>query len=164
MAVVKPFIGIRPCRGKAAKIAALPYDVYNRKEAAEVVAANPESFLRIDRAETNFSIAVDMYDDRVYEKAHDLLWEKVADGSFIREEKKCYYIYELTMNGRVQTGIVACASIDDYQNNIIKKHENTREEKEIDRIRHVNICSAQTGPIFLAYRSKNVINKIVDDV
>ena len=164
MAVVKPFIGIRPCRGKAAKIAALPYDVYNRKEAAEVVAANPESFLRIDRAETNFSIAVDMYDDRVYEKAHDLLWEKVADGSFIREEKKCYYIYELTMNGRVQTGIVACASIDDYQNNIIKKHENTREEKEIDRIRHVDICSAQTGPIFLAYRSKNVINKIVDDV
>ena len=126
MAKIKPFIGIRPKKGTAAEIAALPYDVYNREEAVDVVAGNPESFLRIDRAETNFPISVDTYDDRVYKKAHDLLWEKVADGSFIRENKKCYYIYELTMNGRVQTGITACASIDDYMNNVIKKHENTR--------------------------------------
>ncbi len=164
MAKIKPFIGIRPNKGKAAEIAALPYDVYNREEAVDVVAGNPESFLRIDRAETNFPISVDTYDDRVYKKAHDLLWEKVADGSFIRENKKCYYIYELTMNGRVQTGITACASIDDYQNNVIKKHENTREEKELDRIRHVDECSAQTGPIFLAYRSNETINQIVEQV
>lgn len=164
MAVIKPFIGIRPNKGKAAEIAALPYDVYNREEATKVVEANPNSFLAIDRAETSFPISVGMYDDKVYQKAHDLLWERVEDGSFIREEKKCYYVYELTMNGRVQTGIVACASIDDYRNNVIKKHENTREEKEIDRIRHVDICSAQTGPIFLAYRSKEEINQIVDEV
>ena len=164
MAKIKPFIGIRPNKGKAAEIAALPYDVYNREEATEVVEKNPESFLRIDRAETNFPISVDTYDDKVYDKAHDLLWEKVADGSFIRENKKCYYVYELTMNGRVQTGITACASIDDYQNNVIKKHENTREEKELDRIRHVDVCSAQTGPIFLAYRSNETINQIVEQV
>lgn len=164
MAKIKPFIGIRPNKGKAAEIAALPYDVYNREEATEVVENNPETFLRIDRAETNFPISVDTYDDKVYEKAHDLLWEKVADGSFIRENKKCYYVYELTMDGRVQTGITACASIDDYQNNVIKKHENTREEKELDRIRHVDVCSAQTGPIFLAYRSNETINQIVEQV
>lgn len=161
MADIRPFIGIRPEKGKAARIAALPYDVYNREEATKVVEGNPESFLRIDRAETQFPISVDIYDDKVYQKAHDTLWELVEDGTFIKEEKKCYYIYELTMNGRVQTGIVACASIDDYLNNVIKKHENTRAEKEVDRIRHVDTCNAQTGPIFLAYRSNDVINGIV---
>lgn len=161
MADIRPFIGIRPEKGKAAHIAALPYDVYNREEATKVVEKNPQSFLRIDRAETQFPISVDMYADKVYRKAHDILWESVEDGTFIKEDKKCYYIYELTMNGRVQTGIVACASIDDYLNNVIKKHENTRAEKEVDRIRHVDACNAQTGPIFLAYRSNDVINKIV---
>lgn len=161
---MKPFIGIRPNRGKAADIAALPYDVYNREEATREVEGKPDTFLRIDRAETNFPISVGMYEDKVYQKAHDLLWEKVEEGAYIREEKKCYYIYELTMNGRVQTGLVACASIDDYQNNVIKKHENTREEKELDRINHVDICSAQTGPIFLAYRSNEQVNAIVNAV
>lgn len=161
MADIRPFIGIRPEKGKAASIAALPYDVYNREEATIVVEKNPESFLRIDRAETQFPISVDMYDDKVYQRAHDTLWELVKNGTFIKEDKKCYYIYELTMNGRVQTGIVACASIDDYLNNVIKKHENTRAEKEVDRIRHVDACSAQTGPIFLAYRSNDAINEIV---
>lgn len=164
MAIMKPFISIRPNKGKAAKIAALPYDVYNREEATKVVEANPESFLGIDRAETNFPISVDTYDEVVYAKARDLLWERVEKGDFIREEKSCYYIYELTMNGRVQTGIVACASIDDYKNNVIKKHENTREEKEIDRIHHVDTCSAQTGPIFLAYRSNAEINDVIRQV
>lgn len=161
MADIKPFVSIRPQKGKAASIAALPYDVYNREEATKAVEQNTESFLRIDRAETQFPISVDMYDDRVYQRAHDTLWQLVEDGTFIREDKKCYYIYELTMNGRVQTGIVACAAIDDYLNNVIKKHENTRAEKEIDRIRHVDACNAQTGPIFLAYRSNEVVNRIV---
>lgn len=161
MADIRPFISIRPEKGKAAAIAALPYDVYNREEATKVVERNPESFLRIDRAETQFPISVDTYDDKVYEKAHDMLWEAVENGAFIKEDKKCYYIYELTMNGRVQTGIVACASIDDYLNNVIKKHENTRAEKEVDRIRHVDTCNAQTGPIFLAYRANEVINAVV---
>lgn len=161
MAVIKPFACIRPREDLADKIAALPYDVYNRQEAKEVVSKNELSFLRIDRAETQFDDSVDTYDDCVYEKAHDLLWGMVNEGSFILDEERAYYIYELTMDGRAQTGIVACASIDDYQNNVIKKHENTREEKEMDRIRHVDTCNAQTGPIFLAYRSKKAINDIV---
>ena len=164
MADIRPFISIRPEKGKAAQIAALPYDVYNRKEATEEVERHPESFLRIDRAETGYPLSVDMYDDRVYERAHDLLWQAVEDGTFVKDTKNCYYIYELTMNGRVQTGITACASIDDYQNGIIKKHENTRAEKEIDRIKHVDRCDAQTGPIFLAYRSNEQINQIVAEV
>ena len=161
MATIRPFIGIRPARETASDIAALPYDVYNRQEAKEIVAANPKSFLRIDRAETNFDDSVDTYDEQVYQKAHDLLWEMVANGDFVREDKKCYYIYELTMNERVQTGIVACASIDDYKNGVIKKHENTRADKEADRICHVDTCNAQTGPIFLTYRANQTIDKVV---
>lgn len=164
MAVIKPFMGIRPQRGKAAAIAALPYDVYSREEATKYVENHPESFLKIDRPETQFPLSVDMYDERVYQKAKEMLWESVEDGTFIREDKKCYYVYELTMQGRVQNGIVACASIDDYQNNVIRKHENTREEKELDRIRHIETCQAQTGPIFLTYRSNELINGIVDQV
>ena len=164
MAIIKPFAAIRPEAGKADKIAALPYDVYNREEAKEVVKKNPLSFLKIDRAETQFDDSVDTYDERVYTKAHDMLWKMVEDGSFVREEQPCYYIYELTMNGRTQTGITACASIDDYAQGIIKKHENTRADKEADRIHHVDSCNAQTGPIFLAYRSNREINDVVEQV
>ena len=125
------------------------------------VSREPLSFLKIDRAETQFDDSVDTYDDCVYEKARETLEEMIADGSFLMEDKPCFYIYELTMNGRSQTGIVACSSIDDYVNGIIKKHENTREEKEIDRINHVDRTNAQTGPIFLVYRSVDAINQIV---
>ena len=114
MAVIKPFSAIRPSREKVDKIAALPYDVYNRSE-AKAVDRNPQSFLKIDRAETQFDDSVDTYAPKVYQKAHDILWGMVEDGSFVTEEKNCYYIYELTMNGRTQTGITACASIDDYE-------------------------------------------------
>lgn len=161
MAVIKPFRAYRPKKGLEAEIAALPYDVYNREEATEVVQGNPLSFLNIDRAETQFDVTVDTYDDKVYQKAHDLLWEMIEKGQLVQEEKPVYYIYELTMNGRVQTGIVACASVDDYQNQIIKKHENTRADKELDRIRHVDTCNAQTGPIFLAYRANDVLREIL---
>lgn len=164
MAVIRPFSAIRPSREKAEKIAALPYDVYSRAEAKETVKRNTESFLRIDRAETQFDDSVDTYAPEVYRKAHELLWGMVRDGSFVKEEKDCYYIYELTMDGRTQTGIAACASIDDYEQGVIKKHENTRAEKEQDRINHVDICNAQTGPIFLAYRANAVINAVVDAV
>ena len=161
MANIRAFRAIRPIPDKAAAIAALPYDVYNRQEAKEVVKDNSDSFLSIDRAETQFDDSVDTYAECVYEKAHDLLWEKIKKGDFLREEVPCYYIYELTMDGRVQTGIVACASIDDYENQVIKKHENTRADKEADRIHHVDSCNAQTGPIFLAYRANSVIREIV---
>lgn len=164
MADIKPFLCIRPAEGKAADIAALPYDVYNRREAKAETEKNPDSFLKIDRAETQFDDSVDTYDECVYKKAHDILWGMVSNGDFIREEKPCYYIYELTMEGRVQTGLVACASIDNYETGVIKKHENTRAEKEADRIRHVDACSAQTGPIFLAYRANAVIREVVGRV
>ena len=152
MATIKPFSAIRPAVGMEEKIAALPYDVYNRQEAKEVVLKNPKSFLAIDRAETSFSDDVDTYAPCVYEKASEMLWTAIEKGDYITDTKPCFYLYQQTMNGRIQTGIVGCASVDDYQNNIIKKHENTREDKELDRIRHVDTCNAQTGPIFLAYR------------
>lgn len=161
MATIKPFMAIRPDIEKASRIAALPYDVYNRTEAKVEVEKEPLSFLRIDRPETQFVDDMDMYSDEVYLRAHDILWEMVANGDFVTEEKECYYIYELTMDGRVQDGLVACASIDDYVNNVIKKHENTREEKEQDRIRHVDICGAQTGPIYLAYRARPAISEVI---
>lgn len=161
MADIKPFVCVRPAEDVVSAVAALPYDVYNREEAKEVVAKNPKSFLAIDRAETQFPDDVDTYDDRVYAKAAQMLKDWIADGTFIRDNRECYYIYELTMDGRTQTGIAACASIDDYANQVIKKHENTRADKEQDRIRHVDTCSAQTGPIFLAYRANAVINEVV---
>lgn len=162
MPSITPFNSIRPNKETAHRVAALPYDVYNRKEACEVVSGEPLSFLKIDRAETQFPDEVDTYDHRVYEKAKELLGEMITDGTFITEDKPCYYIYELTMDGRAQTGIVACSSIEDYENRIIKKHENTREDKEIDRICHVDITNAHTGPIFLVYRSQDMINQIVE--
>ncbi len=164
MAKIRPFNAIRPAAGLEEKIAALPYDVYNRKEAVEAVKGNDLSFLRIDRAETAFDDSVDTYDDRVYKKADELFRGMLNDGSFVKDDRACYYIYELTMDGRAQTGIVACASIDDYINSVIKKHENTRADKEVDRIRHVDALSAQTGPIFLAYRADDIINQVVDKV
>ena len=164
MAIVKPFQCVRPDEASAHLVAALPYDVYNRKEACEITAANRKSFLNIDRPETQFSDDVDTYDSRVYEKARELLNAWVSDGTLLKDNREAYYIYELVMNGRSQTGIVACSSIDDYAQGIIKKHENTREEKELDRICHVDRTDAQTGPIFLAYRSKKAINEIVERV
>lgn len=162
MARIVPFKAIRPSREQASTIAALPYDVYSRKEAYDKVKEAPNSFLAIDRPETQFEADCDMYADRVYQKAHDMLWDWVKQGRFVQDEQSLYYVYELVMDGRSQTGIVACASIDDYASGVIKKHENTRAEKEADRIRHVDACDAQTGPIFLAYRGESTIKSIVD--
>ncbi|MDD3369143.1 MAG: DUF1015 family protein [Lachnospiraceae bacterium] len=161
MAVIKPFRAFRPKKGLEDRIAALPYDVYNREEALEVVQKEPLSFLKIDRAETQFSPEVNMYADCVYEKAASMLHEMMDKGEFVQDENACYYLYELTMYGRSQTGIVAVASVDDYCNGVIKKHENTRADKELDRIRHVDTCEAQTGPIFLAYRNEKTLSDLV---
>lgn len=162
MAIIRPFQCLRPEPGVAHRVAALPYDVYNRKEAKAEVEREPLSFLKIDRAETSFDDSVDTYAPEVYERAKELLEQDIADGIYQRDESAAYYIYELVMDGRSQTGLAACAAVEDYVNNVIKKHENTREDKEIDRIKHVDICSAQTGPIFLAYRSNPIINDIVN--
>lgn len=161
MAVIRPFRAYRPKKGLENQIAALPYDVYNREEACAAVKDHPLSFLNIDRAETQFDSSVDTYADEVYQKAHDMLWDQIREGTFVQEDKPVYYIYELTMDGRVQTGIVACASVDDYQHQVIKKHENTRADKELDRIRHVTACEAQTGPIFLAYRANDIVRVVI---
>ena len=164
MAEVRPFCAVRPAGELAAQVAALPYDVYNRKEASLAVRENPLSFLNIYRAETQFPDEVDAYEECVYEKARELFEARMADGTFLQDDVPCYYIYRLTMDGRSQTGIVALSSVDDYLNQVVKKHENTREDKEIDRIRHVDTVNAHTGPIFLAYRKQEEIDRIVRQV
>ena len=164
MATVKPFCAIRPQKELASRVAALPYDVYNRAEAKEEAMREPLSFLCIDRAETQLSDDVDTYDARVYEKANSLMQERISDKTFIRDNKPCFYVYELTMDGRSQTGIVGCASIDDYISGVIKKHENTRADKEVDRINHVDSLSMQTGPIFLAYRGCTELKELLGKV
>ncbi|MCR4727898.1 MAG: DUF1015 family protein [Lachnospiraceae bacterium] len=163
MSTVKPFCAVRPADGLADKIAALPYDVYNRAEAKDFVLKNPDSFLKVDRPETQFPDDFDMYSDAAYLKAKELYEGMKKSGEFVKEPDSAYYLYELTMEGRTQTGLVCLASVDEYLNNTIKKHENTRADKEIDRIRHVDTLSAQTGPIFLAYRAQKVLLDFIDD-
>ena len=164
MATIKPFKAYRPGTGLANRVAALPYDVYDRAEAKAVVEKEPLSFLGIDRAETSFSDDVDEYADCVYLKAKEMLEERIREGVFVQDAQDCFYIYELTMDGRSQTGIVGCASVDEYLDNTIKKHENTREEKELDRIRHVDVTDMQTGPIFLAYHASERIERVIADM
>lgn len=158
---IRPFVCVRPAEDMAKKTAALPYDVYNRKEAKAYVKDKPYSFLRIDRPETAFDEDFDMYSDEAYQKAKELLNKDIESGIYIKDNDEAYYIYELTMGSRSQNGIVACASIDDYAQNRIKKHENTRVQKELDRIRHIDTLSAQTGAIFLAYKSCDVLKDII---
>ncbi|MBP9997089.1 MAG: DUF1015 domain-containing protein [Lachnospiraceae bacterium] len=164
MAKIRPFEAYMPAQGMEKDMAALPYDVYNRKEAKAVVEGKPYTFLRIDRAETNFSDDVDTYDECVYEKADSLLQEWIATGYYVKQDTPKYYLYREIMNGRAQTGIVAVASVADYENNIIKKHENTLAAKEADRIRHIEKTRMQTGPIFLAFRDDDTINSIIEKV
>lgn len=159
--IVKPFAAVRPTASVADQVAALPYDVYDRAEAVAAVDGEPLSFLNIDRPETQFSADVDMYAPEVYAKARELFDARRADGTFVTEPAPCFYLYELTMGGRSQTGVVACCAIDDYLENVIKKHENTLEKKELDRIRHIDALHAQTGPIFLTYRDSDAIDILV---
>lgn len=159
--IVKPFAAVRPTASVADQVAALPYDVYDRVEAAAAVDGEPLSFLNIDRPETQFPADADMYAPEVYAKARELFDARRADGTFVTEPAPCFYLYELTMGGRSQTGVVACCAIDDYLENVIKKHENTLEKKELDRIRHIDALDAQTGPIFLTYRDSDAIDILV---
>ena len=159
--IVKPFAAVRPTASVADQVAALPYDVYDRAEAVAAVDGDPLSFLNIDRPETQFSTDVDMYAPEVYAKARELFDARRADGTFVTEPAPCFYLYELTMNERSQTGVVACCAIDDYLENVIKRHENTLEKKELDRIRHIDALDAQTGPIFLTYRDADAIDILV---
>lgn len=152
MALVRPFCALRPKAELAAQTAALPYDVYSREEARLEAGRNPLSFLNIDRAETQFPEDTDPYDPKVYKKAGELLRKQEEQGIYSQDPIPHFYLYELTRKGKSQTGICACTSVEEYWKGIVVKHENTREDKEQDRIRHVNSCQAQTGPVFLAHR------------
>lgn len=164
MAVVRPFRAIRPDRKLADKVCSLPYDVMNREEAKVMAEGNPYSFLHICRAEIDLPEEVSPYDDAVYEKAASNIDDFLARGILMEEAKPMLYIYRQTMNGKVQTGIVGCVSVDDYENNVIKKHEHTRVEKEQDRIRHFDVCNCDTEPIFLTYRDDAGINALVQGI
>lgn len=164
MAKFIPLKAIRPYPKYAQKVAALPYDVMSSKEAREKAADNPYSFLHVDKAEIDLPEDIDIYDARVYQKAKENLQALVDDGVCIDDEVKRFYIYRQIMNSRAQTGIVGCASINDYINGNIKKHELTRADKEADRIRHIDACNANTGPIFLTYRKNDEINSKIEEI
>lgn len=163
MAILRAFKAVRPTKQLAKNVAALPYDVMNSDEAREMVKNNPYSFLHVDKAEIDLDRNIDIYDRSVYERARENLSNMIRDGILIEDKRPYLYIYRLIMNGRAQTGIVGCTSIDDYINNVIKKHEHTREEKEQDRIRHVDYCNSNTGPIFLTYRNNSNIDNIINE-
>lgn len=162
MAKIKPFRAVRPCREYAQKVAALPYDAISFNEAFKVAKNNQYSFLHVDRAEIDLDHSINPYDNTVYEKARENLDKMISNGVLVEENNACMYIYRQIMDGRVQTGLVTCTSIDDYINNNIKKHENTREEKEKDRFKHIEYCSAHTGPIFMAYKNNDTVAEIIE--
>lgn len=164
MAVYQPFRALRPAKELAPLVAALPYDVMSSEEARERVKGNPYSFLHIDKAEIDLPVGTGLYDDCVYQKARENLNRMVEKRIFIRDEQPCFYIYRQIMDGRAQTGLVGCASIDDYLNNTIKKHEKTRADKEADRIRHVDTCNANTGPIFLTCRDGAGLRGLMEEI
>lgn len=162
MALLKAFKALRPAPKLAPKVAALPYDVMSSKEARRKVEDNPYSFLHVDKAEVDFPPMINIYDEKIYKKARENLKNMIDNGILIKDEKECLYIYRQSMGDHVQTGIAGCVSIDDYINDIIKKHEETRKDKEDDRIKHVYYCNANTGPIFLTYKAKDEIDNIVE--
>lgn len=163
MAVFRPFRAIRPRKDLAEKIACLPYDVMNREEAKAMAKGNEYSFLHVVRSEIDLDDSVSQYDEIVYKKARENLDKMIEKGILIQDETPKFYIYRQIMFGRVQTGIVGCCSIDDYINDVIKKHEFTRPEKEVDRINNFSYCDANTAPIFLTYKKNDEINKIINN-
>lgn len=162
MATIRQFKAIRPTADKAREIAALPYDVMDEAEARQTAEGNPLSFLHVDRAEVDFPLGTDPYSAEVYEKAAENLESMVKNGLLIQDGSPCLYLYRLTMDGHSQTGLVACVPIDEYINGVIKRHELTRAEKEEDRIKHVDACDANTGPIFLSYKDNGSIKDITE--
>ncbi len=162
MASVKPFKALRPTVESVRQVASRPYDVLNSKEAKEEAAGNALSFLHITKAEIDLPDTIDTHTQQVYDKAKQNLNDFISKGVLFREDISCYYIYQLVMNGRSQTGLVCVSSLDDYEKGIIKKHELTRPEKELDRINHIKTTGAQTGNVFLAYRTVGAIDALIE--
>ena len=164
MPLIRPFAGLRPVPERAGEVLAPPYDVLNSDEARARAAGCPLSFLHISKAEIDLPEGTDPYDAAVYAKAAENLRNMVADGVLKRDERPCYYVYRITMGDHVQTGLVAVASVADYDINRIRKHEFTRPAKEDDRVRQIEALNAQTGPVLLAYRSQAVIDQLIESV
>ncbi|MEA3454828.1 MAG: DUF1015 family protein [Candidatus Caldatribacteriota bacterium] len=162
MPVIKPFKALRPEPELVTKVASPPYDVLNSEEARQLIKDNPYSFLHVNKAEIDLDSSVDHYNQRVYEKASENLDRLIEKKVYLQDEREKIYIYRQIMKGRAQTGLVACVSIDDYLKGKIKKHENTREDKEKDRINHIDFTDANTGPVFLTYKAKDEIKQIVN--
>jgi len=163
MAKIFPFRAARPQATLAIEVAAPPYDVLSSDEARTAVMGHPHSFLHVTKSEVDMPVELSIYDSSVYEKAKSNLEEMLKSGVLFQDPTPCYYIYELVMDGRSQTGLVCCSSVDDYENDIIKKHEFTRPEKEQDRINHIKITRAQTGNVFLAYRNVASLDQLIGD-
>jgi uncharacterized protein (DUF1015 family) len=161
MATVKPFRGLRPNAAYAARIAALPYDVMDSDEARQITAAEPLSILRVTKSEVDLPPATDPYDPAVYAKAKENLDWFIAQGYLAQDTAPCFYIYKQTMGGYTQIGLVAAASVDEYEAGIVKKHEYTRPDKEQDRVNHIAATGAQTGPVFLIYRADPAVGAII---
>ena len=161
MATIKPFRALRPKPELAKQVASKPYDVLNSQEAKKEAAGNHYSFLRITKPEIDLPEGIDVYSQAVYAKAKQNLEQFMLNGVLFQEENPCYYIYRLVMNGQSQTGLVCLSSVDDYFNDVIRKHELTRPEKELDRIRHMKTIGAQTGNVFLACRDVEEINSLI---
>ena len=162
MAVFRGFQALRPTPEKASCVASLPYDVVSREEAYALGKSNPDSFLHVERAEIDCPKEMDMYDEAVYRKAEENLQKMIKEGTLVEDKKRCFYIYELIRKGKSQTGFVGCSSIDDYQNGVIRRHELTRTEKEKDRIRHMEVCCANTSPVFLTCRYKEKLLMLLE--
>jgi uncharacterized protein (DUF1015 family) len=164
MAVIRPFKGFRPRRDLVKEVASPPYDVVNTQEAKELAQGNPHSFLHVVRSEIDLPEDTNPYDASVYLKAKENLDNLVKEGILVQDAKPCLYVYAQQMGSHKQFGIVACASVEDYQNDIIKKHELTRADKENDRIRHVDTLNANTGPVFLTYPADREIDTLVGEI
>ena len=164
MSLIKPFAGLRPKPEFAADVIAPPYDVLNTEEARQRVAGRPYSFLHISKPEIDLPPGTNPYDARVYAKGADNLQNLIERGVLIRDSEPCYYLYRLVMGNHTQTGLVAIASVADYDSNRIRKHEHTRPEKEDDRVRQIDALNAQTGPVFLTYRHNAVITQLASRV
>ncbi len=161
MAIIKPFKALRPQAQFAKQVASRPYDVLNSAEAKVEAQGNPNTFLHITKSEIDLAEELNQYSEDVYVKAKENLEAFIKRDVLFRENKECYYIYQLIMNGRTQTGLVAVSSVQDYENGVIKKHEFTRPDKEQDRINHIKISGAQTGNVFLAYRDVDELDTLI---
>jgi uncharacterized protein (DUF1015 family) len=164
MAIIKPFRGLRPPQKLADKVAALPYDVMNVAEARSMAAGNPDSFLHVSRPEIDLQDEIDCHDEPVYVKGQENLLEFIRRGVLVQDERDCLYVYRQRMGAITQTGLVVCASVDDYQSGVIKKHEHTRADKEEDRVKHIDYLDANDEPVFYLSRSCGEVEGILEGV